>query len=164
MHFAYPGEDGKNTLYLSSDRKVHALWNIVSDAGLSVGVVNFWNTYPPEVINGVMVSDHLLARNIEGRRKMGIPLSAIDPADPRLLPLSYDPILMPFLLNNPGGAGLFVNFFGTFDASGKSTATLNLPYAGFFAGQTMGFAFLSFDPADFSKVHTVSASAHTHIH
>ncbi len=70
MHFAHPGKDGENTLYLSSDRKVSALWNIASSAGRSVGVVNFWNTFPPEKVNGVMVSDHLLARNIEGRRKI----------------------------------------------------------------------------------------------
>ena len=70
VHFAHSGQDGKNTLFLSSDRKVHALWNIVSEAGLRVGVVNFWNTYPPEIVDGVMVSDHLMARNIEGRRKI----------------------------------------------------------------------------------------------
>lgn len=61
---------GGKQLFLSSDRKTHALWNIASDAGLSVGVVNFWNTYPPERIAGVMVSDHLLAKQIEGRRKL----------------------------------------------------------------------------------------------
>ena len=55
-------------LYLSVDRRVHALWNIASDAGLSVGVVNWWNTYPPEAINGVIVSDHLLPSEIAGRR------------------------------------------------------------------------------------------------
>jgi predicted AlkP superfamily phosphohydrolase/phosphomutase len=69
-HFAHTGEEGRNVLFLSTDRKVHALWNIVSDAGMRVGVVNFWNTYPPELVDGVMVSDHLLARNIESRVKM----------------------------------------------------------------------------------------------
>lgn len=69
-HFAHQDGQGRTSLFLSSDRRVHALWNIVSDAGMKAGVVNFWNTYPPELINGVMVSDHLLARNIEGRRKI----------------------------------------------------------------------------------------------
>ncbi len=69
QHFAKK-VDGRNELYLSSDRRAHALWNIVSDAGMTVGVVNFWNTFPPEEINGVMISDHLLARNIEGRRRI----------------------------------------------------------------------------------------------
>jgi len=63
-------------LLLSSDRRTHALWNIVSDAGLRVGVVNFWNTYPPERIDGVMVSDHLLPAEVQGRQtvaKAGAP-------------------------------------------------------------------------------------------
>jgi arylsulfatase A-like enzyme len=51
-------------LYESSDRKVPALWNILSDAGYSVAVVNWWTTYPPEKINGVMVSDHFFPEQI----------------------------------------------------------------------------------------------------
>jgi len=70
LQFAKPDEQGVPQLYLSSDRKVHALWNIVSDAGYSTAVVNWWNTYPPERIHGVMVSDHLLAKEVEGRRAM----------------------------------------------------------------------------------------------
>jgi predicted AlkP superfamily phosphohydrolase/phosphomutase len=57
-------------LYLSLDRKVHALWNIASDAGLTVGVVNWWNTYPLEKIRGVMVSDHVLPGEIAGRSRI----------------------------------------------------------------------------------------------
>jgi predicted AlkP superfamily phosphohydrolase/phosphomutase len=38
----------------------HALWNIASDAGLRVAVVNWWNSFPPEKINGVMVTDYAL--------------------------------------------------------------------------------------------------------
>jgi predicted AlkP superfamily phosphohydrolase/phosphomutase len=69
LNFAYPDEgESEARLYLSVDRRVHALWNIASDAGLSVGVVNWWNTYPPEAINGVIVSDHLLPSEIAGRR------------------------------------------------------------------------------------------------
>jgi predicted AlkP superfamily phosphohydrolase/phosphomutase len=57
-------------LLLSSDRHTHALWNIASDAGLKSGVVNFWNTHPPERIDGVMVSDHLLVSEVEGRQTL----------------------------------------------------------------------------------------------
>ncbi len=52
-------------LYLSHDRRVPALWNIVSERGFSVGVVNWWTTYPPEKINGVMVSDHFFPEQIK---------------------------------------------------------------------------------------------------
>jgi hypothetical protein len=68
--FAYKDQDGQKRLYLSTDRKVPAVWNIVSAAGHSVGVVNFWNTYPPDRIDGVMISDHVLAREVDGRAKM----------------------------------------------------------------------------------------------
>lgn len=63
-------------LYLSLDRKVHALWNIASDAGLTVGVVNWWNTYPLEKIRGVMVSDHVLPGEIAGRSRL---MGAVSP-------------------------------------------------------------------------------------
>jgi predicted AlkP superfamily phosphohydrolase/phosphomutase len=56
---------GQQRLYRSSDRKGHALWNIASDHELSVAVVNWWTTYPPEVVRGVMVSDHALAKQVE---------------------------------------------------------------------------------------------------
>ena len=68
LAFALPKVAGEpRRLYLSSDRKVHALWNIVSGLGMSVGIVNFWNTYPPEKVEGVMVSDHMLAQQVKGR-------------------------------------------------------------------------------------------------
>ncbi|MDG2048825.1 MAG: alkaline phosphatase family protein [Myxococcota bacterium] len=44
-------------LYTSRDRNGHALWNIVSDGGEKVGVVNWLMTHPPEKIQGVMISD-----------------------------------------------------------------------------------------------------------
>jgi predicted AlkP superfamily pyrophosphatase or phosphodiesterase len=65
--FAYEDDSGAAHLFLSTDRKVPALWNIVSATGRSVGVVNFWNTYPPDRVNGVMVSDHVLAREVDDR-------------------------------------------------------------------------------------------------
>ena len=51
-------ETGQPRLYASADRKVHAIWNILSDAGRRVAVINWLVTQPPEKINGVMVSDH----------------------------------------------------------------------------------------------------------
>jgi predicted AlkP superfamily pyrophosphatase or phosphodiesterase len=65
--FAYEGEEHEKRLFLSSDRKVPAVWNIVDAAGFSVGIVNFWNTYPPDRVKGVMISDHVLEREVSGR-------------------------------------------------------------------------------------------------
>jgi predicted AlkP superfamily phosphohydrolase/phosphomutase len=81
-------EGDHRELLLSSDRRAHALWNIASDAGLAVGVVNFWNTHPPERIEGVMVSDHLLAAEVEGRRVLT--RAAPAPRGPRVFPEAWE--------------------------------------------------------------------------
>ena len=56
--FTFRDDDDEPQLYLSLHRKSWAIWNIVSDMGSTVGVVNWWNTYPPEIVRGVLVSDH----------------------------------------------------------------------------------------------------------
>lgn len=68
--FGYRDAEGRHRLFTSRDRKVPALWNLLSEAGHSVGVVNWWNTYPVEPIDGVVVSDHLLARDMIGRQRI----------------------------------------------------------------------------------------------
>ena len=68
--FAHVDDHGIQRLYLGSDRKVHALWNMISDAGMSVSVINWWNTFPPEVINGVMVSDHFQRTEVAKREEL----------------------------------------------------------------------------------------------
>ncbi|MFT5287766.1 MAG: hypothetical protein ACI8TQ_003954 [Planctomycetota bacterium] len=50
--------DAENRPYTSNTRKVPALWNIVSDAGLGVNCVGWWNTWPAEPINGYMLSSY----------------------------------------------------------------------------------------------------------
>jgi hypothetical protein len=62
-----PKAPGRIELYYSRDRRAHALWNIASDAGLRVAVVNWLVTYPPEVVNGVLVSDHTFPSEIDGK-------------------------------------------------------------------------------------------------
>lgn len=62
--------DQPSRLYTSMDRKVHALWNIATDAGLSVGMVNWLVTYPPEPIRGVMLTDHALPGSEDNQRFM----------------------------------------------------------------------------------------------
>jgi predicted AlkP superfamily phosphohydrolase/phosphomutase len=66
--FVKRDEKGRFRLLLGSDRRTLALWNIVSDAGRRVVVINWWNTFPPEVIEGVMVSDHALPGEVWRRR------------------------------------------------------------------------------------------------
>ncbi len=69
LHFTLRRGDGKRGLVSSRDRVGHALWNMLSDHGFTVGVVNWWVTYPPERISGVMVSDHFMPKVVQNRLK-----------------------------------------------------------------------------------------------
>lgn len=90
LTFTHPQPDGSSALYLSSDRKTHALWNITSDAGLSTAVINWWTTFPPERIDGVMVSDHLFPAEIEKKRRL-FNVSGASPTGPTTHPESWEP-------------------------------------------------------------------------
>jgi predicted AlkP superfamily phosphohydrolase/phosphomutase len=70
LDFARSDGRGGHYLFTAIDRRARPLWSIASAEGMTVGVVNFWNTYPLERVNGVMVSDHLLAKEIDGRERM----------------------------------------------------------------------------------------------
>ncbi len=49
---------GDGDVPVSSDmRKVPAIWNITSDAGLDTDVVGWWGSWPPEPVNGVNISE-----------------------------------------------------------------------------------------------------------
>ncbi len=94
--FSYMDELGKRRLFESTNRKVPALWNILSEAGVSVGVVHFWNTYPPDVVNGVIVSDHLLIREAEGNAKLTKSI-APEPGGPVVYPEEWFERLRPLV-------------------------------------------------------------------
>lgn len=53
------GKTGQMVPISSEFRKVKALWNIASDAGLSSAFVAWWATWPAEPIRGIMVSDRV---------------------------------------------------------------------------------------------------------
>jgi predicted AlkP superfamily phosphohydrolase/phosphomutase len=84
-------------LALSSDRRAHALWNIASSAGLRVAVVNWWNTFPPEEIRGVMASDHLFPREVKRRRAL---TGAHVPSAELTYPAEWTDRLAPLLRND----------------------------------------------------------------
>jgi hypothetical protein len=47
-------------------RSVKTFWNVASEKGLRVGVVNWWATWPAEAVNGYMVTDRALIRLEKG--------------------------------------------------------------------------------------------------
>ena len=48
---------GGTAIVTSNMRRVKALWNILSERGLTVGVTGWWATYPAEEVNGFVISD-----------------------------------------------------------------------------------------------------------
>ncbi len=50
---------GEQVPVTSNLRKVAAIWNLVSDAGLRVGIVGWWATWPPEPVTGYIISDRV---------------------------------------------------------------------------------------------------------
>jgi predicted AlkP superfamily phosphohydrolase/phosphomutase len=51
-----PGTPGKQLLYTAEQRRALPVWKLLSEAGKSVAVLNVPMTYPPDDVNGVMVS------------------------------------------------------------------------------------------------------------
>ena len=50
-------EEERETPSTGNLRRVKAFWNILSEKNIPVSVVNWWVTWPPEQVKGVMVSD-----------------------------------------------------------------------------------------------------------
>lgn len=51
--------DGEPKPIVSSLRRARTFWDILSEAGYSNLIVNWWNTWPAEPIRGALVSDYL---------------------------------------------------------------------------------------------------------
>ncbi len=66
--------------YSQSERRAKAFWNILSDRGRTVGVVNWFVTYPPEKVNGYMVSDPFrnLTRNLDRKITLTYPAELLE--------------------------------------------------------------------------------------
>lgn len=56
---ATTGREGERVPVTSTLRKTRAIWNILSENGLTVGVVGWWASYPAEEVNGFVVSDRV---------------------------------------------------------------------------------------------------------
>lgn len=109
-HFVAQSASGEQLPVTSHMRQVKALWNIVSDAGRSVATVGWWATWPPETVNGAVVSDHTAyhflfeegltgeSASDEGGQKTHPPelLAEIEPLLRRPQDLTYDE-LVPFV-------------------------------------------------------------------
>ena len=60
VDFVYPGADSyKVTMVNATSRRTRALWNWLNDAGYKVGLLGIPTTYPPEPVDGFMISGFL---------------------------------------------------------------------------------------------------------
>lgn len=57
LNFTVPGTNPP-VPYTSNMRLKKAIWNILSERNRTVGIVNWWVTYPAERVNGYMVSNY----------------------------------------------------------------------------------------------------------
>jgi len=54
---------GEKEPITSDERRVPAIWNMLTEKGQRVDVFGMWATYPPEKVNGTIVSDREVAGN-----------------------------------------------------------------------------------------------------
>lgn len=94
-HFVAEDPATGDTLPVTREmRRVKALWNILSEHGRELAVVGWWATWPPEPVNGSVVSDHtgyhfLFEEGFAG----GVPADAVYPPEliDRIRPLMRSP-------------------------------------------------------------------------
>jgi predicted AlkP superfamily phosphohydrolase/phosphomutase len=65
VDWTYINKNNIEVPFRQSERRAKAFWNILGDLGWKVGVINWFITFPPEAVNGYMVSEEF--RHI-GRR------------------------------------------------------------------------------------------------
>lgn len=63
--------EGSKQPVSSAMRRTDAVWNIASKNDRRVGVVGWWATWPPETVNGVIVSDHTCYHFLFGEGQSG---------------------------------------------------------------------------------------------
>lgn len=57
VDWTYLSNNNIEVPYSQKERRVKAFWNILSEQGWRVGVLNWFLSYPPEEVNGFMVSE-----------------------------------------------------------------------------------------------------------
>ena len=57
LDWTYVKENNIEIPYNVNDRKVKAVWKILSEQNFSVGSINWWCTFPAEKVNGYVISD-----------------------------------------------------------------------------------------------------------
>jgi len=109
LGWTYKDASGEDRLYLGRHREGAALWNIASDAGLTVGIVQWWTTFPPEVVNGVFISDHAADR--AGTAPSERPAARFDASTSTVLPAAWEQRVLDLHRSPPELPGLPAGLF-----------------------------------------------------
>lgn len=75
-----PSGEGIRPIY-STNRKVKAIWNMLTQQQLKTHVVGWWPSHPAEPINGVMVSNFFQRANNDITKPWKLPKGTIHPED-----------------------------------------------------------------------------------
>jgi tetratricopeptide (TPR) repeat protein/arylsulfatase A-like enzyme len=101
MDFLAPSASGRSDPVTSAARRVPAIWELLSEAGVRVGIKGWWATWPADPVNGYMVTDRVAyqlfgyksdPRSGEGKTW---PASAYDIVRPLIVPtdaVSFDEV------------------------------------------------------------------------
>ncbi len=82
IDFTYLKKNGIKVPYTKSDRKEPMLWQILDLYRKRSAVINWWCSYPPDKINGVMVSDHfrrIIRKRVKNANEIGAFANAVYP-------------------------------------------------------------------------------------
>lgn len=63
----------------SASRKVRAIWNILHYKGFKSNLVGWWPSFPPDPINGIVVSDKFQKVNLDATKQRAVLKDAIHP-------------------------------------------------------------------------------------
>jgi len=84
LGFVQPKEDSSGLRpVLSTSRKVKAVWNMLSQAGLKSHIVGWWPSHPVEKINGSMVSNFYQKANSSIKESRTLPQDSVHPENLR---------------------------------------------------------------------------------
>jgi tetratricopeptide (TPR) repeat protein/arylsulfatase A-like enzyme len=180
--------EGERVPVAATQRRVKALWNILSDNGVRVGIVGWWATWPAETVNGFIVSDRV-AQQIFGAASAtrGERSGKVFPAeaDAMVMAETTEPEsivaadLAPFMRLPPEGTELpasqskLIDDFKTLYASGRtyvgSAVTLAARYRPDFMAvylegtDTVGHLFMPYAPPPLPGIDTDAQQRFAHV-
>jgi arylsulfatase A-like enzyme len=114
-------------LFTNADRRVHAIWNLLTERGRTALIVGYHNTYPAERVEGIMVSNYLYHEHLLDL------MAAHDDSSDRASSLVYPPGRLKEILEvqHAVGASLpqAISRFAHFDAAEANAFTAPLKRA-----------------------------------